>query len=125
LTDLSITLAVLHHDLDEEIGSYLESLEKYPGELGQHIRNWNEKRKLFRLSPLRKDYGIPLTITDEDFETYKTQILSLEKTEEDLVNNVKNRYLKEVEDLKLLQRVIEVARTKRKIIRVKHYFDLQ
>jgi hypothetical protein len=129
LTDLSIitqaTLAVLHHDLDEEIGSYLESLEKDPGELGQYIRNWNEKRKLFRLSPLRKDYGIPLTLTDEDFETYKTQILSLEKTEEDLVKNVKNRYLKEVEDLKLLQRVIEIARTKSKIIGVKHYFDLQ
>ena len=127
LDDLSImTQAALNigqHKLDEEIGSYLESLEKDTGLLGSSIRNWNTKRKNFRLTPLKEDYGIPLQITDEDFEAYKQASSLLENTEMELVNDVKDRFKDKVEELTSLQKVIAKARTKSKIIGMKIYLS--
>jgi hypothetical protein len=125
--DLSIlaqaALIVMQHDLDEDIGDYLEEIENAPGILGQAIRNWNLKRKEFRLSPLEEDYGIPLEITDLDFEAYKTSTELLEKTEMDLVNNVKDRYSEKVNNLLALQKIIENARNQSKIIGMKLYLN--
>lgn len=120
LNDLSIlaqsVLIVKQHNLDEEIGSFLEKVENEDSSIGQSIRNWNLKRKNFRLSPLKEDYGIPLEITDLDFETYKKENELLEKTEMDLVDNVSERYADKVEELKEFKHIIEEARTKSKII---------
>ncbi|MDD4976654.1 MAG: DUF4105 domain-containing protein [Bacteriovorax sp.] len=125
LNDLSIiaqaALSIGQHDLDEEIGDYLEKLENDPGPLGQSVRNWNEKRKNFRLSPLKDDYGIPLEISEQDFEAYKNLMDILEQTETDLVNDVKDRYTEKVGNLMDLKKVIEEARTKSKIIGIDLY----
>lgn len=125
--DLSIitqaAFNINQHELDEEIGDYLEKLEKDSSPLGQSVRNWNLKRKNFRLSPLKEDYGIPLEITEQDFETYKKEMEILDHSEMDLVNEVKDRYSEKVNDLKIYQIVIEEARIMSKNIGMNLYLN--
>jgi len=125
--DLSIivqsALNISQHELDEKIGDYLEQVENDPGPIGESVRNWNLKRKNFRLSPLKDDYGIPLVISDEDFATYKNSIEELEKTEMDLVNAVKEIYKGSVDHLFALKKVIAEARAKSKIINMTIYLE--
>lgn len=125
--DLSIivqsALNISQHELDEKIGDYLEQVENDPGPIGESVRNWNLKRKAFRLSPLKEDYGIPLVISDEDFTTYKNSIEELEKTEMDLVNAVKEIYKGSVDHLFALKKVIAEARAKSKIINMTIYLE--
>lgn len=125
--DLSIlvqsALNINQHELDDLIGDYLEKIEDDPGVLGQSVRNWNQKRKEFRLSPLKEDYGIPLEITESDFLTYKNSLELLEKTEMDLVNNVKDLFKDRVDSLLALRKIIEEARAKSKIIGMTLYLE--
>lgn len=125
LNDLSIisqaVLNVRQHDLDEEIGNYLEKLENDPGNLGIAIRNWNNKRKHFRINTLRTDYGIPLEINDEEFERYKSSIEELEKSENNLVEDVKQKYESKVDELTELVKIIEKIRNQSKIVGMKLY----
>ncbi|EQC45522.1 DUF4105 domain-containing protein [Bacteriovorax sp. Seq25_V] len=112
---------VRQHALDEEIGTFLEKLEKDEGELGKFVREWNEKRKNFRLYPNDKTYGIPLEVTAQDNKNYQESAKVLEEAETKLIESVKNRYLKDINDLSTLKNLINDIRTKTKIISMKLY----
>lgn len=125
--DLSIitqaTMKVLQHDLDEEIGDYLEKLQNEKSELGDVVRAWNEKRKNNRYAVLEKDYGIPLKISDETAKANLEATMALEKTENDLVEKVKDNYQGKIDRLLKLKAVVETARNKSKIIALKKYLN--
>ncbi len=112
---------VKQFDLDDEIGGYLEKLEKDQGELGRIVREWNEKRKNFRLHPQDNSYGIPLQVTDQDNENYKKSVRVMEDAENQLVESVKNKYLADIENLAKYKNIITEVRMKTKIISMKLY----
>lgn len=111
------------YDLDEEIGSYLEKIEKSEDAMGELVREWNEKRKNFRMFPEDMSYGIPLKVTQDDRASFEKKNELLEETEKGLIENVKSEFEEKIEELTQLKSLVEKIRTKSKIVSLKLYLE--
>ncbi len=117
------TLTVKQHLIDEKVGSFLEDREKEQSEIGNLIREWNSKRKDSRLKSIDNNYGIPLTLSDEDFERHESEIKEVTDIERKIVTMVKEYYADDIKELLDIKRLIDEIRDSNKIISMKLYLN--
>ncbi len=125
MNDLSILTGAIFKikqaSIDEEVGTFLEKNEEAENEIGERIRKWNELRKASRVKPVDGSYGIPLVLKDSDFENHNIKSAELEELENQLLEDVKSNYEKEVQDLARILDLIRNIRDEARIISLKVY----
>lgn len=125
LNDLSILTGAIfkikQSSIDEEVGNFLDKNMEEETPLGKRIQEWNEMRKSSRVKANDSSYGIPLVLRDSDFDRHNVKSAELEKIENQLLEDVKSNYEKEVQDLARLLDLIRNIRDQARIISMKAY----
>lgn len=116
-------LSVKQHSIDEKVGTYLEKHEKEKSEIGNLIRDWNNKRKDSRLKAFDNNYGIPLNVSDEDFDRHDAETKEINDIERQIVEVIKGLFADDIKELLEFKKLIDEIRNSNKIVSMRLYLN--